>query len=60
MLEILWNLRGEEREILEAATDILNHNNTLVQCLVIVNIVKLWSLVSHTEWSNMSERNSNS
>ena len=41
MLEILWNLRGEEREILEAATDILNHNNTLVQCLVIVSIMIL-------------------
>ena len=40
-LEILWNLRGEEREILEAATDILNHNNTLVQCLVIVDIMIL-------------------
>ena len=41
MLEILWNLRGEERAILEVATDILNHNNTLVQCLVIVNIMIL-------------------
>ena len=32
---------GEEREKLEAATDIFNHHITLVQCNVIVNIIYL-------------------
>ena len=36
MLEILWNLRGEEREILEAAMDIFNHNNTVVHSIVML------------------------
>ena len=34
-------------------------NNFVFRQIHVSNIVKLGSLVSHTEWSNISERNSN-
>ena len=39
MFKVLPNLRGRREEKIEATTEITNHHNTVVHCLVIVVII---------------------